>query len=623
MTLYKLASLTSSYDLFTEVKDALRSEIISDFAKRKQPAAIVLNDQTYEMTKGKVLINLMLLEFFVQRGISIEPEDLYLAEVVSAKTLHDYFNHYLTRYNNIDNKDYDAFRSSVADVLNKLSDISGTLNVLAGNTISLADFVKSIATDEEARQLFRPTIPDNLQFNEVEELFHECGKKLVDYFIRHKELELSPYCTSGTGINAKQFTQAACFVGLKPDMHDGVIPVINKDNFIYGLSTLENYYINCMGTRKALCTNYTYVRRSGYLTRKLSLACVDIEVDPDYKDCGSTHLVIYSVDNFKKLNSILGRHYYELDDGGNPIGELKTVRPLMTELVGKKIGLRSPVTCKKENGCICATCYGRELAEKNRHINCGLNAVYLLTNPLTQMLLSAKHLLSTNTVKVEFSDEFNEAFNVNLDKIYFNDLNDTTIEFKTPAADDYDEDVEAFLIDKIKITDNETKKSVEYTPPVKLYMNNKIKISDDDEVVTVSSNSFDDYVFYYEIKNNELTKSLENIVTLIESSHHLGVKTYSELVNTFNDLLIENGMGNIRSVHAEIISSILIRDEETGKPLDFSQTNLNTYKIIRVSKAVMNGPISKSLAFERLNDQFSDLSTYEKDEESYFDYLYN
>jgi len=202
-------------------------------------------------------------------------------------------------------------------------------------------------------------------------------------------------------------------------------------------------------------------------------------------------------------------------------------------------------------------------------------------------------------------------------------LNDTTIEFKTPAADDYDEDVEAFLIDKIKITDNETKKSVEYTPPVKLYMNNKIKISDDDEVVTVSSNSFDDYVFYYEIKNNELTKSLENIVTLIESSHHLGVKTYSELVNTFNDLLIENGMGNIRSVHAEIISSILIRDEETGKPLDFSQTNLNTYKIIRVSKAVMNGPISKSLAFERLNDQFSDLSTYEKDEESYFDYLYN
>jgi len=623
MDQFNLDSLMSSYDNYVEVKESLKRELTSDFALRKENAALILNGEIIEMSKGQVLLNLMLLDFFVERGIRIEREDIYLHDSVTTKYINNYMNHYLTRYGKSNKNNYDEFRHSVAETLNELSDIAYYLNVLAGNSLSLADFVEVIATDEDARHLFRPEIPRGLQFNEIEDLFHKLAKSLMNYFKSHRNLELNPYCISGTGINEKQFVQLAGFVGLKPDMHSGVIPVVNKDNFLYGLTSLENYYINCMGTRKALCTNYTYVRRSGYLTRKLSLACVDIEVNPDYTDCGTKHYVVYSVDNIKKLNAIIGRHYYDLDDGDGKINdELKTITPFSTELIGKKIGLRSPVTCKKDHG-ICATCYGKELAEKNRHINCGLNAVYLLTNPLTQRLLSAKHLLSTNTEKVDFGEDFNEAFTVNLDKIYFNELSDTIIEFDLPAADDYDEDMDTYLIRKIKVTDLETKKSFEYESPVDLYINPKIKISDDEDVVTVSSKTFNDYLFEYVVKNNELTKSLENIVNLIESSSHLGVTTYSGLVNMFMDLLIENDLGYINSVHNEIICSVLIRDIETGKPLNFSNDTLNSYKIIRVSKSVMSGPISKSLAFERLNDQFSDLDTYTKDDVSYFDYLYN
>ena len=49
---------------------------------------------------------------------------------------------------------------------------------------------------------------------------------------------------------------------------------------------------------------------------------------------------------------------------------------------------------------------------------------------------------------------------------------------------------------------------------------------------------------------------------------------------------------------------------------------LNAYKIIRVSKAVMSGSISKALSFERIKEQLANLDTYDKDEVSYIDNLF-
>lgn len=621
---YNLNSLIDNHG-FHDAREDLQAEVLSDFRARKESCILTLNGTEYEMTKGKAMLNFLFLTFYVDCGIDIRDEDLYLKDYCTEDSLNKYFNHLLTRYTDEDREHFEEFRAAVVNVLDRASDLSSVLNKLAGNTISLDDFVRLVAVNEDARKLLKPDIPFGLQFNEVEALFNKSGQELVALFKNNKDLELSPFCMAETGINKKQFTQMAWAVGLKPDMAGGVIPRVNRDNFIYGLSSLQNYYMNCIGTRKALCTNYTYVRKSGYLTRKLSLACVDIKVDADDHDCHTTHTVRFRVDNKKKLNQIIGRHYYRYNDDGSEDTELMTVTEKSDDLIGTEIALRSPCTCASlaTKGHICATCYGRSLAEKNRHLNAGLNAVYIITNPLTQMLLSAKHLLTTKTDKVEFGEDFSEAFTVNLDEIYFNELADSDyiIEIDQPSADDYNEDEELFYTRNLRITNTTTHKTFEYESPVDLLLNPNIKFIDD-EPVQLSSKSYSDYVFKYVARNNELTKSLENILTLIESSEHLGITEYSEFVNKFDDLLIENGLGGIMSVQAEIISSILIRDAETNKPLDFSKRDLDAYKIIRVSKAVMSDAISKSFAFERINEQLADLETYDKDTDSYIDYLF-
>lgn len=288
--------------------------------------------------------------------------------------------------------------------------------------------------------------------------------------------------------------------------------------------------------------------------------------------------------------------------------------------------MRSPVTCCSKH--VCATCYGRELSEANKNVNTGLLATLQLTEPLTQRLLSAKHLLSTKTDKIEWGDLFKEIFSINMDSVYFIQDADCSVYFKKPSTEEYDEDEDAYFTEKLFILQSGSKKYIEYEPPIKLYINNKLlpveKMKDDDENITINPKSLpeDEYIFKYQVKNNELTKSLQQILDLIENTDHLGINNYNDFVNKFDDLLIENDLDYINSVHIEMISAVLIKDSVTGRRLDFSKEKLDEYEIQRVSKSVMNAPLAVSLSFERINDQLIDLGTYEKDDVSMMDNLF-
>lgn len=345
--------------------------------------------------------------------------------------------------------------------------------------------------------------------------------------------------------------------------------------------------------------------------------------DDTVEDCGTKHFVRYKIENAKKLSMIDGRNYYDLIDGKADYDHLKTVNGKTDiQLIGKTIALRSPVTCAGGKHC-CRTCYGKALSAINKDLNTGLVAVLLMTNVLTQRLLSAKHLLSTNTDKTDWGDAFTDAFTVNMDSIYFTDDIQSEISFAYPSEESYDEDMDAYEVSEFDIKDVD-KKVTHYKSPVPLYINQEFipsKKPDDDEPVKVTSAmaGTGKFVFKFTPHNNMLSKSLQNILDIVESKDHLGITNYDDLVNKFSDLLIENGMGSINSVHAEMICSALIVDAKTGKGVDWNKETIDPYLINRVSKSVLDSPISVSLAFERLSDQLSDLSTYCKDDSSIMD----
>lgn len=306
--------------------------------------------------------------------------------------------------------------------------------------------------------------------------------------------------------------------------------------------------------------------------------------------------------------------------------KLKTISLKNTELIGKTIALRSPQTCAADHGKhVCKTCYGGALSEINKDLNTGLVAVLLLTNILTQRLLSAKHLLVTNTDKVEWGEDFMKTFIINMDSIYFNDIQKIELTIQPPTEEDYDEDMDAYKVRELTIKLEDEKKSIHYVSPEDLFIDETmIPKHKSEEPIKISSDSYgtEKHILKYIPHNNTLSKSLQNILDLIESTGHLGVTDYNDLVNTFGDLLIENNMDSINLVHAEMICSKLVVDDTTGKRLDWSKPVIDKYKINRVSKTILSSPLATSLAFERLPDQFSNIETYFKDEESIYDTLF-
>ena len=236
-------------------------------------------------------------------------------------------------------------------------------------------------------------------------------------------------------------------------------------------------------------------------------------------------------------------------------------------------------------------------------------------------------MLATNTDKVEWGDDFNRAFVVNMDSIYFTEDERVEIIIPIPTEDDYDEDEDGYKISSFDINFQDEKKIVHFDSPIDLYIPEELipNKKSEDNTFKLSSDSLgiDNIIFKFIPHNNMLSKSLQNILDLIESSNHLGITDYNDLANTFANLLIENGMDSIDSVHAEMIARRLLTDTETGKPMDWSSDIIKPYTINRVSKMVLKSPISSSLSFERIPEQLSSLETYSKDEKSIMDALFN
>lgn len=622
MKLFNLNSILSSRSEYDVVREELKSQILNDFDSIKENVLVSINGKEIEMTTGRLMTNLLFMRFFVYFDLPFTEDDLFNNEDITSKSSGAYFNKLLDKVKET-NSDYDLYREAVAETLNELNYFSSKLNSSAGNSISLLDILK-MDDDEDGHEILFPNFDNVNTFDEYEEKFKESSNKIEQYYKNHPERELNSFIRAGAGINMKQLTQSLSFAGMKPTIDGTVIPYVVESNYVVGLESIDDWYVSCKGARLAMIINKMNVSRSGYLARKLLLLLMDTYVDSSVEDCGTKHTVSYNVSNGKMLNQIEGRIYYDYkEDGAIDYSKPKTVRSNDAFLIGRKIPLRSPICCSLPNHKKCKYCYGKELAEINDSLNQGIIAGTLFSSPVTQLMLSAKHLLSTNTVKVEWGDEFLKVFDVNTDTITFAENVNAEFEIEKPKEEDFDDENDAYVVNKLKLYIDGSKKPIEYVSPEPLFINKKLVNTKSSEIrIKPNQIKDDDFVFKFIVRNNEITKSLQNNIDIMESSSHLGITNYNDLVNRFNEILIENGLdGQITSIHIEMIISELLSDIK-GNKIDWSQDTIPEYRINRVSRSIMDAPISRSLSFERILEQLSNINTYDKDEYSIMDSLF-
>jgi hypothetical protein len=629
--------MEKSYDLnkillsddYEDIKEQIKDEIITDLASKRLkisntevPAendfikndlvSLIVNGEAYEISYGNLLTLLIVASPFNHFKRPMPEEVLF--DLSNLREYRDYYTKLLEHF------EYsNEIKSLIKDIISELAIVSGDINVTFGNTVSIKSLIDLAKNVKRFRELLHYKIPNdkNFEFNEIEAIIKNNLDEIMD-ILSSTDNGLKYYIQSGAGINAKQWGQVLSLVGSKPDLFGNIIPYPINTSFMRGLD-VRSFYINALGARKALITNHQQVRNSGYLTRKISMLLMDTKLI-DLDDCGSHHnnYITINVESKDVLKRYSKRLYINKD------GELDEIDVNDQSLIGEIIRIPSPITCASNEG-ICRKCYGK-LFDINKDLNIGMIAVLILTDPLTQQLLSAKHLLETRSSKIEWGTKFEANFNVNRNLIYPKRYSDTII----IKEDDFreDEETEELVFDTFTLKSGNKETVIEV--PQRFFLN-KILLKDlegfyniEELYYEIPLNKLDegDSVATFIMENNELSKPLKGIKDLIETNKYIKEHDINEIVNYFIHLLNESGIG-IQAVHMELILREMMKLSSSDREV-FKEEKMPEYEMLRITDANLKGDsLSRSLLFEQIKKQLTtlDFGTFEKTKGSILDRL--
>jgi len=279
----------------------------------------------------------------------------------------------------------------VKHVLDNIKDLGFKYTTLFGTTISLHG-INTTELTKLSKSIFENK---ELDYRQQSELFE--SEDVKEQIKRH--FPYSMFIDSGsrgTWDQAKQIVLAKGFItNFKGEISKEPI----KTSYIGGL-TRQDFFNSCYGSRKGLLDTALNTGVSGYLTRKLVYASVNLERDITCDDCGTQDTLTIKIPkdttagiNPKKLaRSLVGKYYIcgQNPDGTNKLDKISYKN--YHTFIGKTIQVRSVLFCKNQK--VCRICYG-DVADISDIIHSnyiGVIAAQALGEVSTQLVLRTFHI---------------------------------------------------------------------------------------------------------------------------------------------------------------------------------------------------------------------------------------
>ena len=310
--------------------------------------------------------------------------------------------------------------------------------------------------------------------------------------------------------------------------------------------------------------------------RALGLNNLDSKLHPDPNYiCDTKNFEVVTIENKDMLDEYDMRYYRFTQNGVEH--EIDATKD--KHLIGQTILIRSPMTCASaaRGEGICYRCYG-DLAYVNRDINIGQIASEQLSSIYTQILLSAKHLLESAIVKMEWTSGFFELFNVEYDQIVMKDEFNykgykLIIDDILDDEDDEDEESRSYVLSfDIKYPDGHVvtiQSSDSENDCDNIYLHQELYDyldsygANDDGIYELDMEKLTKLsaLFTVEVKNNELSKTMNEIKNIIDNKK--STKLYDR--NTILSAFVKTNLsGNIKicSNHFEVLLMNQIRNAQ-------------------------------------------------------------
>lgn len=673
----------------------ITKETISDYQKNLQDMFFDhIEEQDFQ--KGKVefifdngmkarlnvsyaLLNLLIWSFIIKTNQTIQPYHIFFRK---KGITNSYIKEYIDRFpilhtREMMNEEHDKMvlfdlNRIIYDTLRSLKFVD-KLAWYFNNSINIEDFIlmyyncpgfKEIM-DRHDTDYYSNLPPDKINSEALKDM-----NRLIEYIIDAKKYIGRDHCLSdafraGVGIKPKQAREMFTCIGIKPNGEGGIFPYISNTSYISGGANNVAYHLlESLIARIAQILSKKNTADSGAFSRLMNLNCSmtrkytipgSDKLDPSY-DCHTRNFVKYEVENEVKLKKIADR-YYRLHPNGMEMRTDNAYKILDTnkDLIGKTIYLRSPITCKSaaEGKGVCRKCMG-ELYSIMNAVNIGIYSVTSVTQLLTQMMLSAKHLLEAKISELRFDsnvdisnfvyvEEGTIYINPNIPDLknwkfimYSDDINDEII--ASIGYEDEDDDTTTSIDDILKYTNvfYLVNSKTGATVPIKtkdmlnMYFTDFIfeyienNFDDTDDVIIPASVLLEKPLLNIGIHNDDMNERLNSVIKIIDLKANTSTYTKESFLKSLSDKLDDIGMSGVMSVHLEVIIMNQIRDKDNILIMpDWGVTNQEDYQILTLQKALATHPsITISMQSKDIARMLYDPLSLKKTKASSYDLIY-
>lgn len=600
--------------IFNILKDGIETE----FVHTQKLDILFGNNKHIRLTIPDYFMNLIMWRMILFTNNEILPQHLFFPKNLTKNYIAEYINKNLIIPNRkkIDNR---ALNNIIDDTLNTFKRLD-EFSLYFANTANIMDDIMMENAIPEYREILHTDF-SNVPLEYVKDKGMDLTHKLINYITDSKQYigfdhGLANAFRSKESIKPRQYKEATVNIGTKPDGRGSIFKHITNRSFINGgVEELADYFIDASNGRIAQILSKKNVGTSGSYARILGLNSIDshLHEDPTYV-CDTCNLERFEVKNEALFNQIIDRYFRWQEDGTTSDDDILITRDMKNELVGKTIYLRSPITCASaaRGEGICFRCYG-DTAYTNININIGKFAAEIISSQLTQRLLSAKHLLESNPVKMQWNNKeyFDMLFDISAENNIIRlkpdvnvkglslqiNTNDIVLENED---DDYSEDIMIYneYVTRFTIIGNDK------IPTMELYglNNDNLYISStlnrlmrtrgerEEDTWTIPLSALTEQnIFLIDIRNDELSKTMYRLMHIINKNNITLMMDRNQILQEYNEALINGGI-EAMSVHAEVLIMNQIRDYyDVCERVDW-RTPHAKYQLLTLHQALLKNP---------------------------------
>jgi hypothetical protein len=523
-----------------------------------------------------------------------------------------------------------------ARVMHYISGIGIDFSIIMGLHFDEMTF-QNMYRDPEFREMMDTEFDASMQPADIEDSLKEIQKKFIAKIKNDPSNPISVLLRCGV-IKEKQLVELLIMIALRPALTGTeVIPIpINNGFLINGLNKPSYMFIDALGARKPLLANNKEMGPVGYFCKTLNLATRSLEVSTTDLNCGTSHLVEYLIKSPAHLHRMRGKYVYDEE-----LEDFHLIDHNDRSLIGKRVRVRSAVTCCCGENHVCPTCVG-SIMNYNFDIAKGFG-VFITeqwSKDLEQNILSTKHLLTTNSEKIEFSDTFNKIFKLDGEEIKLldeiEDVKDLAIsinpdEIQKIEEDDPNSTYNTYIeTGRFFIVNRKTGESNEASVKdgKEIYIRTEISdiMTENNGYIPLDEIEEDQPIFEISIGNSSLTKSCHEMISLLDSENRPSMGddvTIDAISQKFLDILVDANL-DVPIAAGEIVLNRLCRKpNNVQKRPNFGRSRLPKYKFYGLTKVVENSAsITTGMVFEQLERQFTKLNIDERNSTGFYDPMF-